>query len=726
MRYKFWITTALTLQSLLVLALATPAFSQDFLPPEEAFRYRVVSDGSTVTVHWTVAPGYYAYKSRMGMSSATPGITLGEPQYPKGEIHTDDYFGEQEVFRGEFAVTSKLNRSGTSPSEARVQLKIQGCADAGLCYPPQTWDASYSLPAAAAKGGIDAILGAARAQSTQDEFLDPDIAFRLEAFADGPDRVRVVWQIADGYYLYRSRLKFESPSDVVQLGQPVLPEGKVHEDEYFGRQEVYYQELSASVPVARSATSELQLPVNVTYQGCADAGLCYPPITKNLMVSLPAGMGSAEAGFVSEQDRFASLIGGGNFLLIVGAFFVAGLGLAFTPCVLPMVPILSGIIAGGGTNVTTWRAFALSLTYVLGMAFTYTIAGAAFAAAGQQVQAVFQQPWIIMLFAGLFVVMALAMLGAFTFQMPVAIQSRIAELSNRQSAGTFGGVAVMGALSALIVTACVAPPLIGALIAIGQRGDVALGAAALFAMSIGMGTPLLIVGASAGKLLPRAGAWMETVKRLFGAMMLGVAAWMLSRIVPERWALVLWAVPVLVTAWILWSAVNQRASSRAWLVRTAGAVAGLYGVALIAGAALGGKDPLAPIPQLAGEHRELPFKTIKSVADLQAEVEAAKLAGRPVMLDFYADWCVSCKEMEKYTFTDEAVQNALAGTVLLRADVTANDAEDQALLKHFGIFGPPTIAFYDATGRELRNFRVVGYMKAADFAALLGKALPSS
>ncbi|MGQ0834319.1 MAG: protein-disulfide reductase DsbD [Gammaproteobacteria bacterium] len=580
--------------------------------------------------------------------------------------------------------------------------------------------AAAVLCAQDAQPSVDTVLGLARAQSNEGDFLPVDEAFRFAAVADGPDRVRLTWQIADGYYLYRSRLKVGTTSGDAQLGRLILPSGKKKVDEYFGEQEVYYHELVANLPVARAASTRLDLPLSITYQGCADAGLCYPPETKNVAVQLPPG--GSSGGFVSEQDRLATLIRGDSLPLVLVTFFGLGLLLAFTPCVLPMVPILSGIIAGQGANVTTRRAFALSLTYVLGMAFTYTLAGALFAAAGQQVQAVFQQPWIVTLFAALFVLLALSMLGAFTLQMPAMLQSRLAELSNRQTAGTFGGVAIMGALSALIVTTCVAPPLIATLTVIGQSGDAVRGAAALFTMSLGMGAPLLVVGASAGKLLPKAGPWMDTVKKSFGVMMLAVAAWMLARIVPERIALVLWAAPALVGAWVLWNAVRRAGAAMA-LARTGGVLAGLYGIALLAGAALGGTDPLAPLPRLATNHSELPFRAIKSVADLEQQVAAAKSEGRPVLLDFYADWCVSCKEMERYTFTDATVRSTLATALLLRADVTANDALDQALLKHFGIFGPPTIAFYGPDGIERRNFRVVGYMKAAEFATLARQAL---
>ena len=582
---------------------------------------------------------------------------------------------------------------------------------------------SPAPPAGAHKAsGIDAVLGAAR--NGGDDFLPPDQAFRFGALADGSDRVRLDWQIAEGYYLYRARIKVSTTSPGAQLGTTQFPPGQVKTDEYFGRQEVYHHELVATVPVARASGGVLELPLQVTYQGCADAGLCYPPITKAVTVKLAGAAGGAPVsgstadpgtgGGLSEQSQFVKLLGG-NVLVMLGGFYLAGLLLAFTPCVLPMVPILSGIIAGAGHS-GTGRAFVLSLTYVLGMALTYTAAGVAGAAMGSEVQALFQQWWVLGLFAAVFVAMALSMFGLFTVQMPAAIQTRIAGLSNRQSAGTFGGVAVMGALSALIVTTCVGPALVAALLVISQSGQLLRGGGALFAMSIGMGTPLLAVGASAGKLLPKAGPWMDLVKKLFGVMMLAVAAWMLARVVPERIALLLWAVPVLVLAWLLWFELRARAGA-AWGLRIAGLAAAAYGVALATGSALGGTDPLAPIPALAHRTHALPFHLIRSVAELDRQVAQATREGRSVLVDFTADWCTSCREMERFTFSDPGVQAALSRTVLLRADVTKNDADDQALLRRFGIFGPPTIAFYGADGCERAQFRVVGYMKADAFAA---------
>jgi thiol:disulfide interchange protein DsbD len=578
------------------------------------------------------------------------------------------------------------------------------------------------------------------ALANQPKFLPADQVFHVSAAAAGPDSIRLDWTIRAGYYLYRSRLKVADAAGGA-LGALRLPQGQIKMDPYFGREEIYRLHVAGVLPLERGSRSAAgDVPLRVTYQGCADAGLCYPPITKTLTVRLGAAgsagsaaapgatdTGASQAGSAASQPgqfRFEALARSGSLLAMIGWFYLAGLGLAFTGCVYPTIPILSGIIVGQGRKVTTARAFVLSLAYVLGMALTYTIAGTAFAAAGGQVQAAFQKPWIIVLFAGIFVAMALSMLGLYTVQMPAALQTRIAQLSNRQRAGSLGGVVVMGALSALIVTTCVGPALVGALAVISQTGAVARGAAALFAMSIGMGTPLLIIGTSAGRLLPKSGAWMDSVKRVFAAVMLGVAVWMLARLLPERVTLALWAVPTATLAVVLWLA-TRRAPSRAWPLRIAGLAAGVYGLALVTGAALGGTNPLAPIPAWAARTHPLKFASIHSVGELDQAVAQASRAGRPVMVDFYADWCTSCKEMEATTFLDPVVQQALAGTVLLRADVTANDANDQVLLKRFGIYGPPTIAFYGRNGQERSRYRVVGYMKGAEFAAAVRAAVGS-
>lgn len=584
------------------------------------------------------------------------------------------------------------------------------------------------LPALA---GAQGLLGGI---SADQDFLPPDEAFRFSASVLDGDAAALHWGVADGYYLYRHRLTVKTDTPGVTLGAVQLPDGKKKSDEFFGDVEVYYQQLDAVVPLQRSAqVSALEL--KVTYQGCADAGLCYPPITKTVSLSLPPPGAAVAAGggvMVAEQDRLAALIGSGNLLLVMATFFGFGLLLAFTPCVLPMIPILSGIIAGQGERATTQRSFMLSLVYVLGMALTYTIAGAAFAAVGQQAQSFFQQPWIIVLFALLFVALALAMFGLYELQLPSGLQSRLSAASGRQRSGTFTGAFIMGALSALVVTACVAPPLVAALAVIGQTGDVLRGALALFALSLGMGAPLLAVGAAGGKLLPKAGPWMDTVKALFGVMFLGVAVWMLERILPGALTLALWALLAFVAGYYFGgfgrgAAAQPAAGAR--VARGVGLFAMAWGAIMLVGATAGSHDPLQPLKgvsllpgrtaAVATGTAALPFARIASVVDLDRELAAA--AGRPVMVDFYADWCVSCKEMEKYTFSDAAVQQALGGYALLKADVTANNEDDQALLRRFGIFGPPTTAFFGPHGRECRNFRLVGYVAAADFTQHLSR-----
>jgi thiol:disulfide interchange protein DsbD len=730
-RAKNLFASFLGLVALLAGSHALAIGDDEFIAPEDAFKYTATADEQNVTIEWKATEGYYLYKKRMGLSAATPGVTVDESVYPKGEIHKDEYFGEQEIFRGAFKVTAPLSGAKVGDTVA-LKLKWQGCADAGLCYPPSVWDANVKVVASATQAATakDLFKQAAPAADGEDEYLDVDQAFVLTHEALSVNNLQLNWRIADGYYLYKQRIQVEPAGATKTIGALVLPKGEPHSDEYFGEQEIYRQGVDATFSVPPSDAKTVD--VSVTFQGCADAGLCYPPQTKVVSISLegaPAALAAAGGsdngnGYVSEQDSYAEKIKHGNLALVLLSFFGAGLLLAFTPCVLPMVPILSGIIAGSGENVTTRRSFMLSLAYVLGMAFTYTAAGIAAGAIGQgfNLQATFNQPWIIALFSLLFVVLAASMLGFFTIEMPAFIQTRLSSKSNEQQAGTYLGVGVMGALSALIVSACVAPPLIAALTVISQTGDIVRGGAALFVMSIGMGTPLLLVGASAGKLLPRAGAWMDVVKNLFGVLFLAVAAWMLARIVPGWASMVIWAVPALVLAWVLWSAHMKSAgaknTSRALAVGSA-----IYGVALLAGAVLGSTNPLAPIPQLAAKQTHLEFKRFKTVADLEREVAAASAAGKAVMVDFYADWCVSCIEMEHKSFTDPEVQSALQNVVLLQADVTKNDDEDKALYVHFGIVGPPTIAFYGADGTERRNFRVVGFMKAAEFAAVVRQAV---
>jgi thiol:disulfide interchange protein DsbD len=746
---RLWATGVVLLAQLLLIPAASA--KDDFLPPERAYRYTTRVEGDRVIVAWNIEPGYYLYKKKMGVVSATSTVQAGEPLWPKGEDHTDEYFGTQEIYRGKVEVPVPFTIPGVRPAKLALELRLQGCADAGLCYPPQKWQTEVALPAAgkSAGGGLGALLGKKPAAGEGD-FLPSDAAFRFGAGLPQPDSIPLTWVIADGYYLYKDKISVESTTPNVQLGKPVLPQGKAKHDEYFGDTEVYYEVLEATLPVARAASSEAQsVQLKVTYQGCAEGGLCYNPITKEAVVELPPTSvatklpadarpaslsNSAGAPMVAEQDKLAAALQGGNLLYALLTFFVAGLVLSLTPCVLPMIPILSGIIVGQGANVTRARSFSLAFTYVQGMALTYAAAGAIFVLAFKQApQAFFQQPWIVTLMVLLFVALSLAMFGLYTIQMPSALQTRLSDASNRQKSGTYIGTFVMGALSALVVTACVAPAIIAALSVISQSRQVMRGAAALYATGLGMGVPLLIVGASAGDLLPKAGPWMDTVKQLFGVMFLGVAIYLAAPLLPAALTMLLWAALAIVSGFWIFSLKARDGGPAPAPVRGAGLIVVMYGVLLLIGTASGSRDPLQPLDRLsvgtgggvAAQEHALAFERIKTVADLERAVASATAAGKPVMLDFYADWCVSCKEMERFTFTDAAVQAALAGAVLLQADVTANDEADKALLARFEIFGPPTIAFFGSDGVERKNFRLVGFAPAPRFAEHVKSAFAS-
>ncbi len=720
---------------LALLSLATGAAvaqDQDVLPPEQVFQYSTASDAQRVYLKFAILDGYYLYRSRFGFDTSTPGVALSAAEFPKGEIHSDEYFGEQEIYRGKFEIAIPYRRSAAASAVA-LELRLQGCADRGLCYIPQSWDADIALPAA------NPLLGAQEpANGAADDLLPVDEAFVMNARFDKPNELTVAWQIAPNYYLYRDKLTFEVDGRV-ELGRATLPKGKAHRDENFGDVEVFYDYVEAKVPFSRASPAEIDVVVTGGFQGCKDESICYPPGAQTMSLVLPATAdfpasavttsSSSGDGPVSEQDQWASRIVNGSYWPMLGWFFVAGLALSLTPCVLPMVPILSSIIAGQKGPVSASRGFMLSVSYVLGMAATYTAAGALAALAGGQIQAMFQKPWIISLFAGMFFVLSLSMFGVFELQMPTMIQTRLSQLADKQRGGTFLGVAIMGALTALIVTTCVAPPLVGALAVIGQTGDVTRGASALFAMSLGMGAPLLLVGASAGQLLPRVGPWMNTVKAGFGVLMVGVAIWMMERVLPGSVTLVLWALLVFLTGVFLGAFENLPENPRPArrLAKGLGVLACLYGALMLIGATLGGDNPLRPIPRgsvatastggaLGAVRPELEFRDIETVAALDAALAEARGAGAPVMLDFTAEWCVSCKEMEAHTFPDSTVIAALEPFMLLRADVTDNNDDDQALLKRFKSFGPPTIAFFDTAGGERENFKLVGFVPPEEFA----------
>lgn len=583
-------------------------------------------------------------------------------------------------------------------------------------------------------------------KTPQNELLEADQAFVLSV--DAPDANTLVarWDIAKGYYLYKDKLDMNlNGAPGLRIEKMIFPDGKIYEDEFFGEQEVFYQIATATAKLVRTASADRNIQVTVNYQGCAEIGVCYPPMTQTVPVRLPASPqtnslqtakieledDNATGIIQGEQDRMANLLVEGR-LWALPAFFGFGLMLAFTPCVLPMIPILSSLIAGQGKNIDQRKAFFLSLVYVLAMSVTYTLAGIMAATLGQNIQVWFQNSWVLVGFSALFVFLALSAFGFFQLQIPAHWQSRLTAVSNRQRGGAYAGVASMGFLSALIVGPCVAPPLIGILTVIATTGDRVLGGSALFAMSLGMGLPILLIGTSAGHILPRVGHWMDRIKAVFGVLMLAVAIWFLERVLPTSLYMLLWAVLLIVSATYMGALQPLTHGAPHWrvFVKGLGTVLMIYGILLLVGIAAGGKDPLHPLQAVGffagneknfGQAEKLAFRPVKTVDDVQGVIDRAQ--GQPIMLDFYADWCVTCKELEKYTFTDPGVQAALEDTILLKADVTANTAEDRALQQRFRIFGPPAILFFDADGKEREAYRVVGFMPADRFQTHVQQAL---
>ncbi len=579
------------------------------------------------------------------------------------------------------------------------------------------------------------------------EPLPVEQAFRATARAIDDHTVEIRFQIADGYYLYRHRFKFDAEG--ASFGEPALPAGKPKKDDAFGEVEIYRKELVFSLPVT---AGKPPFPLTLVSQGCADIGICYPPQTHTLDVALSSGgpgesllaraLGKGDASATTpaatpapaaaaddhdESGRIARLLAGGGTLATLASFFGFGLLLAFTPCVFTMIPFLSGIIVGHGHGISKGRAFSLSALYVLGMAVTYAAAGVAAGLSGTLLSAALQNPWVLGGFALVFVALSFSMFGFYELQMPTALQSRLSDTASHQKGGSPGGVIAMGALSALIVGPCVAAPLAGALLYIAKTGDAALGGLALFVMALGMGAPLIIVGVLARSALPKTGPWMENVKRAFGVMLLAVAVWLVSPVLPGVATMLAWAAILVVSAIYLHALDPLPPHASGWqrFWKGWGVIALLAGAAMFIGALAGSRDPLQPLAILRAQAASAPvaetkFQRVRSVEELD---QILKTATRPVMLDFYADWCISCKEMERFTFADPAVAKRLANFQLIQADVTANNDDDKALLKRFNLFGPPGIIFFDAAGAERKQLRVIGFQEAEIFAKVLDSAL---
>lgn len=719
---------------------ASHAVNERPAPPQEVFRYVVADTGEAFEIDWAVDDGAYMYRDAFAFSVDDDAIVLGAPELPEGELHTDEFLGEQVTYRSNFFIRIPYTVTGSTPASVDLAITSRGCLDSGFCYVPSTWTETVELRNAT--GAKPKLSFSNIGGNSMDDALPADEVFKPDAFAIDGNTIEFGIRVLPDYYLYKSKISVRSLSDAAKAGQLGLPKGKLKTDEWLGEQEVYFDEVFGTVAIARATPEAMDLDIELSYQGCKVDGICYLPVSKVLTVSLPEATSTTDLSTVanpdapvSEQARLAQIITGSSIWVAAGLFFLAGLALAFTPCVLPMVPILSGIIAGEGEDVGAMRGFTLALSYVLGMAIVYTAAGVAAAAAGLQLQATFNQPWILILFAGLFVVLALGMFGAYDLQMPSALQSKVSDVSGKQKSGTMIGAFIMGALSSLIVTACVAPALIAALTVIAQTGDMLRGGSALFAMSLGMGAPLLAVGAAQGKLLPKAGGWMEIVKNAFGFMMLALAIWMLSRILPGTVTMLLWAVLIFMAGVFMGglTTLHNDSGVAQKMGKGFGFLAIIYGVILLLGSLTGGTNPLQPLASVnlgggatANEQHELPFQRIKSVDDLDREIAKASASGKTALLDFYADWCVSCLEMEAYTFSDSDVQAALSNTVWLQADVTDNDPIDQELLNRFGVFGPPTIIFFGEDGQQRHGYEVVGYMKAEAFAAHVRQAFSVS
>ncbi|HSH86046.1 MAG TPA: protein-disulfide reductase DsbD [Methylophilus sp.] len=584
----------------------------------------------------------------------------------------------------------------------------------------KAWVTLAMLLAAAMPVQADSRFSQLFTDEDSEEFLPVDKAFRVEAVLADQTHAQVKFVIAPGHYLYRERIQL-LPAD--QKATISLPPGESKNDPNFGQQQVFHRDTVAEVIFPETAPAMLQ----IRYQGCSEKGLCYPPQTKSLPLTLsatPPALTSSQPPALEVEDGVSEkLLSSGHWWQIVAGFFGAGLLLAFTPCVFPMIPILSGIIVGKNAQSSRAKAFTLSLAYTLGMCLTYTLAGVAAGLSGQLLSNALQTPWALTAGALIFVALSFSMFGFYELKLPSAVENAFFNWSHRFKGGHLLSDFLMGAISALIISPCVAAPLAGALLYISQTHDVVLGAVALFSLSLGMGVPLLLIGASAGSILPKAGEWMNTIRRLFGVLMLAVAIWVISPILPTSVQLLLWAALCIIPA-IYLRAIDPLPTTATTAQRLSKGMAVfllLYGVALLIGAWSGASSPLRPLQTLAsgpqaGSRQAVHFQRVHSVKELEEAVHAAQ--GKRVMLDFYADWCVSCKEYEQFVFTDDQVQAELNQIVLLQADVTANNAQDAALLKKFELFGPPGIVFFNSNGQPLQPV-IKGYHDADRFLKIL-------
>lgn len=568
-----------------------------------------------------------------------------------------------------------------------------------------------------------------------DDFLTPDQAFKLNILAIDANTLNAEFIVADGHYLYRDKIKFSAKNN--EITETNFPKGDIKQDPNFGETEVYHQNISILIKLKQDLSTEQNIAIDASYQGCSEKGLCYSPIKKTLEIAIAdanlANPNLNDKNAASEDDQATTLLKGGKLWLIVAGFFGFGLLLALTPCVLPMIPILSGIIVGDKKThhhaTSRLHTFNLSLAYTLGMALSYTLAGIAAGLSGQLLSNALQSPLVLSATALIFVALALSMFGLYELRLPSSIENRMAKAANGIKGGKWFGVFIMGALSALIVSPCVAAPLAGALIYISQTHDVVLGGIALFSLSIGMGVPLLLIGASAGHVLPKAGPWMTGVRNFFGILMLALAIWMVSPILSTSVQMFFIGALFIIPAIYMHALDRLSADASGWkkLQKGIAFIALLLGIALLVGALSGAKSALRPLDGLIKtsatqsdqQETHLPFKRIQNIAQLELAIQEAK--GKTIMLDFYADWCVACKELEQFTFSNTQVKNALSGSVLLQVDVTENTKDDLALLNRFKLFGPPGIIFFNKSGKEVSSLKTIGYQDADKFLKTIEK-----
>jgi len=707
---------------------------KELLPPDQAFKISAKALSSDqLEISWDIAEGYYLYRNKIQFTSKTEQIHTVTPVFPAGETKHDENFGDVIIYRNSLIIPVSLITEGATSIQLLAQY--QGCADRGICYPPQKKTIDIILPVATPATNANPLellvkkLPGLSLNSTEDELLSAEQAFQFFATVKDANTLHVNWEIAKGYYLYREKIQFElTNAEGNQLGAYAIPRGTPKHDEAFGQVETFYNELGFDLPIIRTNSSTNTITLQASYQGCADRGVCYPPMTKKIDLELPVAQNITQIAdtkttpALSEQDQIVQSLQQDSLAMTLLSFFGFGLLLSMTPCIFPMIPILSGIIVGHGNHITTARAFFLSLSYVVASAFTYTVFGILAALFGSNLQTTFQQPWIVGLFSAIFVLLSLSMFGFYDLELPNSLKAKLHNSSEKHRDGSLWGAAIMGALSSLIVGPCVAAPLAGALIFIGQSGSALLGGSALFAMGLGMGVPLLLLGASAGKLLPKAGTWLYSTKAVFGVIMLAVAVWMLSRILPPSITILLWAMLLILPAIYLSAIDPLPVNSSGWrkLWKGMGLIMLAYGLLLLIGFSMGNNNPLKPLQGFGvnsaqATEQGLVFEKVASLSALEAKIKQASAKHQPVMLDFYADWCISCKEMEAYTFTDPKVKQALSGFVLLQADVTKNSDDDKALLTKLNLIGPPAILFFGTNTQEKTAHRVIGYQDAETF-----------